>query len=40
MTDTPGEEQIAQGVAHFRALRENQRQIQNAIEELKKFNAT
>ena len=36
--DTPRQEQIEQGVAHFEQLREHQQQIKQAIEELKKTN--
>jgi hypothetical protein len=36
--DTPREEQIARGIAHFQALREHQRQIKKAIAELEQRN--
>jgi hypothetical protein len=38
--DAPREEQIARGVSYFNDLRETQRQIKRAIEELERANTT
>jgi len=38
--DTPRDEQIAHGMTHFEALRERQRQIRRAIEELREMDKT